>query len=269
VNRARFAFVDASGKGVNACRAIVRSGGTALHLTHTGGQFSQMFTDLCGRDEIELEAIKTNTEIRTCTTVVDLGTSTSTELVEECPPVEHVTWRLVLAKYRSLLNSSKAVLISGKPAEGYPVSAFGELTAYATEAKLPVVIDARGPMLVKALDFKPTLCKPNAQEFMETFDPGAVAEFEAVKKLAKTISKKYATAFLITRGPDPALFAYKGVVSELPVEKVEVKNAIGSGDACSGGIALSLAQGKDINEAVRFGLELASRNAESFRPGWI
>lgn len=267
VNRASEAWVDASGKGVNAARIAVQSGGTALHLTHAGGSQAALFESLCARDGVPLEAVRCATEIRTCVTVIDLGAATATELVEECPAVPPTTWRFIKERFQALLASCRAVLITGKPAAGYPEGALPELARLAVAAGKPLVLDARGKDLVEALPFVPDLCKPNAQELRASYPILGFPDGTALEDAAAEISIKTGTSFLVTDGPRHAIFASKGKAEHLPVRSAKAVNPIGSGDAVGAGAALGLARGMDIREACIWGLDLGTRNALSPRPG--
>jgi fructose-1-phosphate kinase PfkB-like protein len=267
VNRARESYLDASGKGVNAARIAAQSGATALHITHVGGSHSALFESLCARDGVLLEAVRCSAEIRFCTTVVNLGSGAATELVEECPPVPPTTWRFLKERFCALLDGSRAVLISGKPASGYPAGALPELARLAKHAGKPLVLDLRGKDLVESLPFKPDLCKPNAQELRDSYSILGFSPKTSVAEAAAELSKNTGCAFLVTDGPRPAIFASGGKSETLSVETVKAVNPIGSGDACAAGAALALARGATLREACRSGLALGSSNAGTIRPG--
>jgi 1-phosphofructokinase/tagatose 6-phosphate kinase len=267
VNRAREAYLDASGKGVNAARIAVQSGGSALHLTHLGGGQADLFRRLCEADGVELDAPACPAEIRTCVTIVDLSSGTESELVEECPPVPPIAWRLVKERYARLLARTRAVLLSGKPAAGYPDDAIPYLAKAAKEAGKPLVLDVRGRALADSLEHSPDICKPNAAELAESYALLGIPPGTAAGDAAALLSARFGTAFLVTDGPRPAILAMDGGCQALPVERVRAINPIGSGDACAAGMALSLARGMGAREACLEGLRLGSLNATTVRPG--
>jgi fructose-1-phosphate kinase PfkB-like protein len=166
-----------------------------------------------------------------------------------------------------LLEGCKAVLISGKPAAGYPDGALPELARLASQAGKPLVLDLRGKDLVESLPFAPALCKPNAQELRDSYPILGFPADASLAEAAAELSKKTCSAFLITDGPRPALFAWRGKAVSMKVRSVVALNPIGSGDACAAGIALALSRGAGLKEACRAGLELGSRNATTLRPG--
>jgi 1-phosphofructokinase family hexose kinase len=267
VNRAREAFLDASGKGVNASRALAMAGGSAIHLTHSGGPSAAHFARLCEESGVELAAIESAAGIRTCVTVIDEENNEATELVEECPAVEEGVWPRLLERTAGLVRRARIVLFSGKPAAGYPADCAAEIAGICAEAGIPFVMDGRGPELLAALKRRPVLCKPNADEFSSTF--GCPADREGIASEAARVSEETGSAFLVTRGGDEAVFAFRGESVFLPVRKIRARNPVGSGDACAAGFCLKLARGASLAESAAYGLELGSRSAGTARPGWL
>lgn len=268
VNRAAESRLDASGKGVNACRALVMAGGSAVHATHSGGPLAPLFAELCALGGIELSAVPASAGLRTCVTAIDRSSLAATELVEECPAVGPETWPLLLERIESLLPRARVVLYSGKRASGYPESAAAEIARLCRRSGLPFVMDGRGGELMAALAERPLVCKPNAEEFAATF--GCSADEAPLADEAARLSAETGAAFLVTRGHERAVLASGGRASFLPVRAVASPlNPIGSGDACAGGICLELARGASVEEAAAFGLELATRSVMALAPGAI
>jgi 1-phosphofructokinase family hexose kinase len=267
VNRAREAFLDASGKGVNACRTLAMAGGSAIHLTHSGGPLAPLFASLCAASGIDLVAVQSDAGVRTCVTAIDDETGEATELVEECPAVGPGVWERVLFRAAELVPRAGIVLFSGKPAAGYPPDCAAEIAALCAESGKPFLIDCRGAELVAALARRPLLCKPNAEEVASTF--GCSTDEAGIMETAAALSAETGSAFLVTRGGDGAVLADKGTAVILEVKRVAPLNPVGSGDACAAGICLKLARGAGLAEAAAFGIEMGTRSAATARPGWI
>lgn len=273
VNRAREFWLDASGKGVNACRAVLACGGTCLHLTHSGEPGAALFRRLCAEDGIPLETVDApDCGIRTCTTAVDASTGAATELVEECPAVPPGTWEGISERFNALLPSCAAVILSGKAAAGYPPEAMTQLALSAVEAGKGLVLDIRGEDLRSTIQALSKLegsikrahivAKPNASEFASTLE----CETDGIREQAAALSASSGIDFLITNGPRAALLVSGGVVTELQPPAVKALNPIGSGDAVAGALAFHLVRGLSLEKAARESLELGSRNAATARP---
>src|ERR1700690_2095126 len=91
VNRCLKSRLDASGEGVNVARVLVQLGETCTHLTHAGGQFRRTFINLAQQSGVSLQAIDSKSDIRFCTTMIELESDTTTELIETSERVSEST----------------------------------------------------------------------------------------------------------------------------------------------------------------------------------
>ncbi len=91
VNRCLKSRLDASGKGVNVARVLGQLGEDCTHLTHAGGQFRRVFLKLAEQSGVTVQAIDSHSEIRFCTTIVELESDCATELVESSERVNEST----------------------------------------------------------------------------------------------------------------------------------------------------------------------------------
>ena len=65
-------------------------------------------------------------------------------------------------------------------------------------------------------------------------------------------------AFLaVSNGPNDIVFLKDGVIRQLPVFPIDAVDTLGAGDTFHGGIALALAEGCNVVEAMRFGAAVA------------
>lgn len=272
VNRAEQQFLSASGKGVNAARVACQVGARARHLCQLGGCQGPLFLDLCAADGIKLITCESGCEIRTCSTLIDRSSGQCTEVVEESPKVAPTAWPRLLDLYKGELAQCRVIVISGKPAGGFPEHAHYELAKLALASDRRLVLDLRAGDLIRCLGLRAAgkiIFKPNLQEFCETFGlepekPRMAARHKLTELLAEGCGD-----FLLTDGPRPAILATNGRIVEIDIGQVDVRNPIGSGDACAAGIAVSLARGFSIEQAARYGLELGTSNAKTLRPGWV
>ncbi len=289
VNRVVEQRLDASGKGVNVTRVLTQLGEDAVHLTHLGGDEGQLFERLCRDDALSLEVVRCESPPRTCTTLVDRSASTTTEIVEPTEPVQAGTENAVVERFRSLLPAVHTLIISGTTAPGYTVDLYAGMIAAARQAGVYVIADFRGAMLKRALrndpGLRPNMIKPNLQEFVETFLPGAgvtggvtVSEhtddpeiLEEVRRRMTELAREGLTT-VITRGANPAL-AVDREDPETPVEceplPLTPVNTIGCGDAFTAGLGAELARGGTLHDAIEQGHVAAAMNAALLKPGAI
>lgn len=277
VNRSAEHYFDASGKGVNAARVICQLGGRAIHLTHAGGRFRELFGDLATGCGLELVAVDSGSEVRFCYTLVSARGGTATEIVEEGPEIGPGTEAKVLAAYAELLPRCGAVLLTGSKAAGYSGDVFPEMVRLARAADKLVVADYRGADLRNSLVHRPTVIKPNLVEFCATFggrtghgeqdDDAALVGWVREKMLA--LRREFGTTAVITRGPREILFVENGGVRAFLPDPVRPVNTIGCGDSFAAGLLLALGRGENMAAAVAAGAAAAKRCAAHKRPGFI
>ena len=275
VNRAKRMRTDASGKGVNVTRVLSQLGAEVLHLTHAGGPDRDWFLSLCAADGLDVKWVDSGSEVRFCSTVIDAGAKTATELVEEALPVRAGTEERLLGLFDELVGSADVLIISGTRAAGYSDSVIPEMASRAAAKGAMVVLDIKGRDLVACLPFRPTVVKPNLDEFLATFPApqGSRASCAALRThihaYAKAWKERYGTDLVVTRGKAPIWFSEDGLAAEEPVRPAESINPTGSGDAFTAGLAYVLAAGGDLREAIREGARLGALNAERLKPGSI
>jgi 1-phosphofructokinase family hexose kinase len=282
VNRVVEQRLDASGKGVNVARVLGELGEAAVHLTHLGGDRRAQFEQLCRADRVSLEVIGCTTPIRTCTTVVDRGHHTTTEIVEPTFPVDQETATAVFERYRELVPAVTTVILSGTTAPGYAPDLFARMTREARAAGAYVIADFRGINLRKALEneegFRPSLIKTNLKEFAETFFGGNLVMSEHADDPETLQSARehmrrlrdLGVTVVISRGGNAtlALDAEGELATFQPLPLTPV-NTIGCGDAFTAGLAAELARGSSLADSIEQGHAAAAMNAANVKPGSI
>ena len=76
---------------------------------------------------------------------------------------------------------------------------------------------------------------------------------EALAQLAERLSVEGIDTLIVTLGARGVLGWHAGAVSFQPAWAVEAVDAIGAGDAFTGGLAVALAEGRGLDEALRWG----------------
>jgi tagatose 6-phosphate kinase len=284
VNRTNEYRVDASGKGVNVARVLGQLHYEATHLTQLGGPTQRWFLSMCEADGLDVRWAESNSEIRTCTTVIDRSDESATELVEEARPVGIGTAERVLAEYQLALPVCGAVIISGTKAAGFPSDTLPTMARLAAEAGKRLYLDIKGTDLLSCLRYRPVAVKPNLEELLQTRKPdwgtdprlgeshtvgGEDALRSYVAAAGREYEEKYGTSLIVTRGSEPTLFWDSGRLSECPTRPIKVVNPIGSGDSFTAGLASAMEEGASLAEAVAEGSRLGALNAEVLKPGSI
>jgi 1-phosphofructokinase family hexose kinase len=265
VNRALEVRWCASGKVLNAARAVHALGGPCKALTVIGGrpgeELWREFADL----GIPVRWVETAAPTRICTTLVDAGQHTATELVENAHPLTAEEQAAFRTAYWEEAATARVVVLIGSLPPGAPPRFFRDLLAY-TPGR--AIVDAGGEALLLALPAKPFLVKPNRDELARTLGRALPTEaelFEAMREL----NQRGAEWVLVTDGQNPTYVSSQGRLWRvLPLQR-DVVNPIGCGDCLAGGLAWATFHGSEPLDAVRVGVAVAADKVGRLLPAEV
>jgi tagatose 6-phosphate kinase len=265
VNRARQVAWCSSGKVFNAGIAAHHLGGPSVTLAPVGGppleQIEREFEEM----ELPCHFVATRAATRVCTTILDRATGTMTELVEDGRPLSRAELDMFCRAYAEESAKADVAVIIGSLPLRTPVSLYRHLLE---KTPCPAVLDFRGEGLLSALDLKPLVAKPNRQELAATIGRGLDSD-AALLEAMRSLNHRGAQWVVVTQGGGPVWLSSASQTYRLyppPVEKQEIVNPIGCGDAMAAAIAWAVRDGRPMVEAVRFGIAAAGENLRGLLP---
>jgi len=274
VNRATEAQLDIAGKGVNTTRILNQLGAEVRHLTHLGPG-KELLLKLCEEEGLKLVWPDSDSQIRTCITILDEETRSTTEIVEPTEAVSETTVNEIRDLYGKELHLADWIILSGSKAPGYPSNIFAEFSQIAHDSGKKVVADYRGEELIASLDTDLAAVKINLTEFVSTFLPGIPVsegyDSDAIELVGEKMRELSSTGcdYIITRGSREVLFSRKGQLETITPPVVKPRNSIGSGDAFCAGMVFKMANGASLEDAVREGARCGAVNATFLKPGTL
>jgi tagatose 6-phosphate kinase len=256
----------AGGKAANAVRAAASLGLPGRVVAVLGGHAGAWYGAALRALGIELSAVAVDGETRTCLSVLDRSTDELTEFYEPGLTVPTDTWPRIEAALVEALGDEPAgslVVLAGSLPPGVPVDAYRRLGTICTVHGAPWIVDIEGRPLLEALEASPWLVKVNEREAAATTGlPGQVGgDAEAVRKQSTWFRKQRAGNVLITRGREGAMLHTAEGRWAIGPPPVTGPFSVGSGDALVAGLAVALAAGRALPEAVRYGSAVAAANA--------
>lgn len=265
VNRARESYWCASGKVLNAARALHHLGAPARALTVVGGTLGEAVRRDFARLGIAARWVEGTVPTRVCTTILDRARRTATELVPGAAEISPAERDAFQAAYEEEARQAAVVILIGSLPAGTPAGFYRDLQAR-TPGK--AVIDARGPELLEALACKPLLVKPNREELGRTLGR-ELGNDEDLFEALREVNRRGAEWVLVTDGARPAYLSGHGELYRLQAPVREVVNPIGCGDCMAGAIARALFEGREPLEAVRYGLAAAADKVTRVLPALL
>ena len=264
VNRAATVWRCASGKVLNVAAAVAHLGHPVRAVTILGGTPAAAMTTEMQQLGVEMIVVPTRGETRTCTTLLDDARGETTELVENAGAVESTELSAFATALTEAAADAAVAVLSGSLPAGTPDTLYRDLLARLT---CPVVLDARGPEMLKALQQRPLLVKPNREELAATFGQ-PLDDQAAVLQACDALRARGAQWVLITAGSQPAVVVGPaGRFRLLPPPVVDLVNPIGCGDCLAAGFAAGIASGQAPLAALRQGLAAAADNVRRHLAG--
>jgi 1-phosphofructokinase len=246
---------DIGGKGINVARVLKELGYEPLACGFAPGMLGQMIEDTLVDSGIGTEFITFEGETRTNINVIDRSRHSHTVLAASGPnvppeAVEHLRERLL----RSIRPDTWLALAGSIPPPLDP-SLHVELIEAVAERGGATALDADGPVVtaILASPARPTLLKINDHE-LERVIGRPVPDVQAALHAARELQRRGMTNVVVTLGENGAVaVTTSGEFRALP-PPVEVRSAVGAGDAFLAGLLLGLKRGRGWQRA----LELAS-----------
>lgn len=265
VNRARRVHWCASGKVLNAARALHSLGGPGKALAPVGGTLGQAIRRDIARLGIAARWVETSRPTRVCTTILDTSRHTATELVPEAEPLLDEERDAFLAAYVEEARTPEVVLLIGSLPPGTTVDFYRSLLSHTPGRS---ILDIRGPELLQALSSKPFLVKPNRDELGRTLGR-ELEDDRALFSAMRELNEAGAEWVVVTDGQKPVHVSSCGQFHRLQPLQKEVVNPIGCGDCMAAGISWALFSGQAPLEAVRFGMAVAAAKVGQLLPGQL
>lgn len=266
VNRAHSTLEGAAGKAINVAKVLRALGERPLATGFLGGARGKKIRQVLEAKGIDAEFVEVREETRECVTIVNESDGTITELVQESPAVTEADYESLRGTILRHLPRCRAVVMSGTLAPGGKPDFYADCVKSAGESNVLSVVDAQGPALLKTLETRPGLIKPNRAELAATVERALMDE-PALIMAMRDLQQRGAGRVVVTAGAEPTLALDAGSVWRISLPKLTTVNPIGSGDSFTAGLVWRLLCGDDLGEAARWGAAAGAANALSPMPG--
>ena len=265
VNRAREVSWCASGKVLNAARALHHLGAPGTALTVLGGPTGDEIRRDFARLGIPARWVEVARPTRVCTTILEADRRAATELVPNAGEISEAERAAFLAAYDEEAAGAAVVVLIGSLPAGTPAGFYRELL---DRTRGKVILDARGPELLDAVGGGPFLIKPNRGELQRTLGR-ALGSDEELFGAMREMNGRGAEWVVVTDGPNPVHASSRDSLYRLLPPPVPVVNPIGCGDCMAAGIAWGVHRGMEPVEAIRRGVAVAADKLGRPLPGAV
>jgi 1-phosphofructokinase family hexose kinase len=266
VNRAREVQWCASGKVCNVAIALAQLGADCRLVSPMGVNVHSAVEAELSTLGVQSRLIVCDEPTRVCTTLIEATSGTVTELVENARPLPPAAIEQIAERYTAEVRAADVAVLTGSLPQGTPASFYRDLVA---RSPCKVVLDARGPELLSALEARPFVVKPNREELVQTMHKRLNDDVALVAAM-RELNARGAAWVVVTEGKRAVWAASaEGVWRLQPLMVERVVNPIGCGDCLAAGLAWGLEAGHDLLPSVAIGIAAAAQNAAQLLPGRV
>ena len=259
------------GKGVNIARAIKRLGQPVIATGLAGGATGTRIVEALTGESILADFVRTREESRTNTAVLDPTTGMHTEINERGPAVTPAELELFRDKLLYLAKGASMCVFAGSLPRGVEPDVYGRLIREVRKLGVATIVDTDGEPLKFAVRAEPDVASPNELEAEELVghefnDEGDRAQ--AVVEIARLGARE--AIMTVADGCYAYVPGSNGPeIHRLRIEEQEARSAIGSGDAFLAGYVAGRYAGRQVLEALRFGVACGAESTQHFGAGII
>ncbi len=263
-NRIETERADVGGKGVNVARVIRALGGKGMLI---GFDYDQRpVAAAMEKEQVPCDLAPVPGELRVNIKLRETETGRTIEISERGAAASLAALKAVKERLLSLMKPGDWVSLSGSLPPGAPADTYADFCRAVREKGGFAAADCDGPALTAALEARPTLIKPNAQEF-QAFTGIDPRNEEDTLRACEALLEKGISMICLSRGGDGAMLVNAQGAWVCPAAKVEVRGTQGAGDSLLAGLMLALSRGMEPGEALRFAT--AAAGASVMRPGTL
>jgi 6-phosphofructokinase 2 len=245
---------EPGGGGINVSRAIKKVGGTSVAIYTKGGPTGDLLQKLLNLEYINQLPVECKNWTRENFVVVETSSNQQFRFGMPGAPLLKEEWEQCLKILANPTREIDYIVASGSIPEGVPTDFFARLSVIAKEKKAKVILDSSGDSLKAAMKEGIYLLKPNAKELGELvgYELNTVKDQE---EAAKQIIKSGTIEILVvSMGPAGAMIVSEEGIYHVSAPSVKKRSTVGAGDSMVAGLVLSLSQGNNTLDALRYGI---------------
>lgn len=257
---------DPGGGGINVARVVQALGGDSVAIYPAGGPFGDMLERILADLGLPQVRVRIAGDTRESFTVDETGSGQQYRFALPGPVLSQAEQQACLDAIAALDPAPDYLVLSGSFPPGVEVSFFDRMAALARRLSARLVFDCSGEALQYAASRGGIhLLKPSLNELSTLMGRPIVGAAEQDAALRTLIAQGAAEIVVLSLGGEGAVLASKAGIERFPAMDVPVRSAVGAGDSMVGAIALALARGHSLHDAVRYGV--AAGSATIMQPG--
>ena len=243
---------EPGGGGINVSKALKKLDTPSVALFPAGGHNGNMLCSLLKAEDILFHAVDTNVETRENWVVVERSTNRQFRFTFPGRTVHEETVKSLIDQIRAF--SPTYVVASGSLPPGLPDYFYGLIVKNAAAVGARCIVDTSGTALQALQGKHAFLIKPNIGELCRMLGIGWLDPSEVPHAAHQAIVDGYAEVIVVSMGAKGAWLVTREERHFSGAPDVEKRSTVGAGDSMVAGITYSLLQGRNWEEALKFGV---------------
>ena len=259
VNRISELRVDPGGKGINVSKVVRELGAKTVAIALLGGHTGTMLRNMLAELGIECKVLEVEGETRTNLKIKDPALKTNTDINEPGPEVTDEQLRGMLDGLVGEVGSGDIVVLSGSLPRGAAADTYKVWVAALKKTDAKVYLDADGDKLVRGIEAKPDLIKPNEIELGAMMGHTLDAD-EKIVEAARELIDGGLDRVMVSMGGAGALYVARDVTIKANPVKVPVGSTVGAGDSVVAALAYAQDKGLGLEDTMRLAMATGAAN---------
>lgn len=259
VNRISELRVDPGGKGINVSKVVRELGAKTVAIALLGGHTGTMLRNMLAELGIECKVLEVEGETRTNLKIKDPALKTNTDINEPGPEVTDEQLRGMLDGLVSEVGGGDIVVLSGSLPRGAAADTYKVWVAALKKTGAKVYLDADGDKLVRGIEAKPDLIKPNEIELGAMMGCTLDAD-EKIVEAARELIDGGLDRVMVSMGGAGALYVARDVTIKANPVKVPVGSTVGAGDSVVAALAYAQDKGLGLEDTMRLAMATGAAN---------
>lgn len=236
------------GKGANQAVAVARTGGQVKMLGRVGNDvFGHQLVEKLQENNVDTRMVKATEGVPTGVAIILVDAAGENSIVVVPGANDRVSPSDV-EEARAVLEGAQSILVQLE----IPLETVQAVIAVAKNAGVPVILDP-GPAqpLAREILAGVDIITPNEHE-AQVLTGEKLENMADARRIAETLVTRGVKTVILKLGDEGAILAQAGHVEHIPAHKVKAEDTTAAGDSFAGGLAVALAEGCSIRDAVLF-----------------
>lgn len=256
--------LEPGGGGINVARAIKKLESEATAIFPSGGYTGKYFNHLLEKETVPSVIIETKNETRENIIVLDESHKNQYRFGMPGTELTEGEWSQCLKAVEDT-NAPEFIVASGSLPPGVPLDIYAQIAKIAKTKNAKFIVDTSGEALKQAVDEGVYLLKPNLGELSYLAGKTNLQPWEAEDIAKRIIERGKCEVIVVSMGAHGALLVTNNITEMIVPPLATRKSTVGAGDSMVAGIIFYLSAGKNIVEAVQYGV--ACGTAATMNPG--